>query len=80
MTGICFCWMIVMVSYNYGDVPNKITFQELFMHNADGDMETLLDIYGHGGKEVGECDGPLVIGVVVGRTRMLCSCSHERRW
>ena len=30
----------------------KITFQELYMHNADGDMETLLDIYNHKGKEV----------------------------
>lgn len=23
----------------------KISFQDMYMHNADGDMETLLDIY-----------------------------------
>ena len=36
--------------------PEKITFQEMYMHNADGDMETLLDMFHPEGdeREVGE--------------------------
>lgn len=42
-----------LLTFSYNAISNEpITFQELYMHNADGDMETLLDIYGHGGKEV----------------------------
>lgn len=37
--------------------PEKITFQEMYMHNADGDMETILDMFHPEGdeREVGEC-------------------------
>ena len=30
----------------------RISFQDLYMHNADGDMETLLDIYRPDEREV----------------------------
>lgn len=31
--------------------PEKISFQEMYMHNADGDMETLLDMFHPEGDE-----------------------------
>ena len=41
-------------SYNAAAPADKaISFQDMYMHNADGDMETLLDIYKPEEREVG---------------------------
>lgn len=45
----------VLITVRYNDVvpeSERITFQDLYMHNADGDMETLLDIYRPDEREV----------------------------
>lgn len=36
--------------------PEKITFQEMYMHNADGDMETILDMFHPEGDEREVCE------------------------
>ena len=39
--------------YNAAAAPDeKVSFREMYMHNADGDMETLLDIYRPDGHKV----------------------------
>lgn len=40
------CVLELTRSYNAAAPADKaISFQDMYMHNADGDMETLLDIY-----------------------------------
>ena len=39
--------------YNVAAAPGEeVPFREMYMHNADGDMETLLDIYRPDGHKV----------------------------
>ena len=45
--------MLISLRFNARRGPNEqITFQEMYMHNADGDMETLLDMFNPGDREV----------------------------
>ena len=43
------------VSFNeHCDEKDRVTFQEMYMHNADGDMETLLDMFNPGERRVAQ--------------------------
>ena len=37
---------------------DRVSFQEMYMHNADGDMETLLDMFSPGDRRVAQVRGP----------------------
>ena len=57
-------------SYNKAAPADKaVSFQDMYMHNADGDMETLLDIYKPEEREVSESDASSVVAGDAGLQR-----------